>query len=364
MMKKVCIVTATRAEYGLLRWTIEALRREPSIETCLVVTGTHLLEEYGMTADLIEADGIKIDVRLPYQIYTGADAIGRTMASCAEAFAGLFAGMKPDLLLVLGDRYELLPICSCALVERIPIAHIAGGDVTEGAVDDEIRNAITMMSTLHFPSVKDSYDNVVRMRGSDEGVFAVGEPGIENFKRMALMSREELASALGLDPSRRWIMATLHPETMLPLEDNMKMTKAFFEALESLENAEIVVSSANADTGGAEMNEYIKALDGIHFFPSLGQIKYLSLLAQAWCVAGNSSSGILETPILGVPTINVGDRQKGRHVCSNVICCGRDRESICEALNSVKGPVTPDEYFGDGEFSSKVVKHIKEYFDE
>lgn len=364
-MKRVCIVTATRAEYGLLRWTIEALRKEASIDTCLVVTGTHLLAEYGMTADLIEADGIRIDIRLPYQIYTdGDDAIGRTMASCAEAFSGLFARMKPDLLLVLGDRYELLPICSCALVARIPIAHIAGGDVTEGAVDDEIRNAITMMSTLHFPSVKDSYDNVVRMRGSSEGVFAVGEPGIENFKRMALLSREELASSLDLDPSRRWIMATIHPETTLPLVDNMNMVKAFFSALKSVGNAEIIVSSANADTGGAEMNEYIRALDGIHFFPSLGQIKYLSILSQVWCVAGNSSSGILETPILGVPTINVGDRQKGRHICSNVICCGRDSESIQEALDSVKGPVAPDNYFGDGDFSSKVVMHIKEYFDE
>lgn len=364
-MKKVCIVTATRAEYGLLRWTIEALRREPSIDTCLVVTGTHLLEEYGMTADMIEDDGIRIDVRLPYRIYSGApDAVGRTMASCAEAFSGYFAQDRPDLLLVLGDRYELLPICTCALVERIPIAHIAGGDVTEGAFDDQIRNAITMMATLHFPSVEDSYDNVVRMRGSDKGVFAVGEPGIENFKRMALMTREELASSLGLSLSRRWIMATLHPETALSLDENMDMTRAFFSALQSLEDVEIIVSSANADTGGAEMNGYIKSLDGIHFFPSLGQLKYLSILSQAWCVAGNSSSGLLETPILGAPTINVGDRQLGRHLCGNIISCGRDYDSILAALHSVAGPALPDHYFGDGDFSSKVVKHIKEFLDD
>lgn len=364
-MKKVCVVTATRAEYGLLRWTIEALRREPSIETCLVVTGTHLLPEYGMTADMIEADGIRIDVRLPYCIYSdGADAIGRTMSSCGEAFSGFFAQSRPDLLLVLGDRYELLSICSCALVERIPIAHIAGGDVTEGAVDNQIRNAITMMSTLHFPSVKDSYDNVVRMRGSDKGVFAVGEPGIENFMRMPLLSREELSSSLGLCASKRWIMVTLHPETTLSLEDNMDMARAFFTALLSLEEAEIIVSSANADAGGAMINGYIRSLEGIHFFPSLGQLKYLSVLSQAWCVAGNSSSGILETPVLGVPAINVGDRQHGRHLCGNVISCGRDHDSILDALRSVTGPVTPDHYFGDGEFSSKVVRHIKDFLDE
>lgn len=364
-MKKVCVVTATRAEYGLLRWTIEALRREPSIETCLVVTGTHLLSEYGMTADMIESDGIRIDVRLPYCIYSdGADAIGRTMSSCGEAFSGFFAQSRPDLLLVLGDRYELLPICSCALVERIPIAHIAGGDVTEGAVDNQIRNAITMMSTLHFPSVKDSYDNVVRMRGSDKGVFAVGEPGIENFMRMPLLSREELSSSLGLCASKRWIMVTLHPETTLSLEDNMGMARAFFTALLSLEEAEIIVSSANADAGGAMINGYIRSLEGIHFFPSLGQLKYLSVLSQAWCVAGNSSSGILETPVLGVPAINVGDRQHGRHLCGNVISCGRDHDSILDALRSVTGPVTPDHFFGDGEFSSKVVRHIKDFLDE
>lgn len=364
-MKKVCIVSSTRAEYGLLRWTIEALRRESSLETCLVVTGTHLLEEYGMTADMIEADGVRIDVRLPYKVHSGSsDSVGRTMASCAEAFSGFFARTRPDLLLVLGDRYELLPICSCALMERIPVAHIAGGDVTEGAVDDQIRNALTMMATLHFPSVRESYDNVVRMRGSDKGVFAVGEPGIENFKRLPLLSREDLSGSLGLSLSRRWIMATLHPETALPLEANMDMTHDFFSALQSLDGVEIIVSSANADTGGAEMNSYIKSLDGIHFFPSLGQLKYLSILSQAWCVAGNSSSGILETPVLGVPAINVGDRQRGRHLCGNIISCGRDYASIRSALHSVSGPAAPDHYFGDGTFSSQVVKHIKDFLDD
>jgi len=361
-MKSICIVTATRAEYGLLRWTIDALQKDRSIDARLVVTGTHLLEEYGGTAAFIEQDGIRIDHRLTYSIRSGSpEAISKTMASCTEAFAELFSSMKPDLLLVLGDRYELLSICSCALIAGIPIAHIAGGDVTEGAVDNEIRNAITMMATLHFPSVTESMDNIIRMRGSEKGVFAVGEPGIENFKRMSLISRDELAQTLRIDPSKRWVMATLHPETNIPLEENLAMAEAFYSTLTGLEDTEIIASSANSDLGGEEMNRYVKSLDGVHFFASLGQLKYLSVLSQAWCVAGNSSSLILETPVLGIPAVNVGDRQKGRHLCSNIISCSRDRESISGALASVHGPVEADDYFGDGNFSELVISHIKDF---
>ncbi len=366
-MKRICIVTATRAEYGLLRWTIEALRAEPCLDVQLVVTGTHLSPAFGETWRQIEADGVRIDRKIDYLSEDRSPAgIAREMGVCATRFAEAFSEMKPDLLLVLGDRYELLPICSTALLLGIPIAHIAGGEHTEGALDERVRNAVTMMADLHFPNSAEAAAEIVRMRGSDRNIFNVGEPCVENNLRIPLPSREELAETLGLDPGKDWILATLHPETLKSREENLSAARNLLEALLERPDWEIVMSGANADPVGEEMNAIYRACrdSRFHLFESLGQRNYLGVMNEALCVVGNSSSGVIETPRLGIPAINIGDRQKGRRLCANVISCRSDLDSIRSALGKVGPRLDPDLSFGDGHTSERIVHHIKEYFDE
>ena len=366
-MKKICIVTATRAEYGLLRWTIEALRAEPCFDVQLIVTGTHLSPAFGETWRQIEADGVRIDRKIDYLSEDRSPAgIARETGVCAGLFADAFAEIKPDLLLVLGDRYELLPICSTALLLGIPIAHIAGGEHTEGALDDSVRDAVTMMATLHFPNSAEAAAEIVRMRGSDRNVFNVGEPCVENNRRIPLPSRTELAAALGLDPGKDWILATLHPETLKSRETNLEMARNLLKALLERPGCEIVMSEANADPVGAEMNEIYRSCrePNFHLFKSLGQRNYLGVMNEARFVVGNSSSGVIETPILGIPAVNIGDRQKGRRLCANIFSCGPGYEEIRSALDRVGGRFAPDHSFGDGHTSERIARHIKDYFDE
>ena len=366
-MRRIAIVTATRAEYGLLRWTIEALRSEPCFDVRLIVTGTHLSPAFGETWREIEADGLRIDERIDY---LGTDrspaGIAREMSVCARLFADCFSKMAPDLLLVLGDRYELLPVCSTALVLGIPIAHIAGGEHTEGALDERVRNAVTMMATLHFPNSPEAARELVRMTGSPERIFNVGEPCVENSLRLSLPGRKELAGTLGLDPDKDWYLCTLHPETCLDTASNLAMARALIKALQGLTECEIILSEANADPGGAEMNALYRdwKAPNVHLYPSLGQAVYQALMREARCVVGNSSSGVIETPLSGTPAINIGDRQKGRRLCPNVISCGRDPESIREALERIGPRLPADLSFGDGHTSEHIVKHIKAFFDE
>lgn len=363
-MRKVCIVTAARSEYGLLRWIIDYVHNDESLELQLVVTGAHLSPEQGMTINAIINDGYPISKKVEFLLSTDSDiGIAKSMGVCCISFADTFAELRPNIVVVLGDRYELLPICSAALIMNIPIAHIGGGDITQGAIDDQVRNAITMLSSLHFPSVKSSYDNIVKLRGSSDKVYQVGETGLDNYNKLQLKSRTQLADELALDSNKDWILVTLHPETKLSVIDNLKMAKCMMEALLSLKNIEVIVSSANADLGGYEINDYIQKLNNIHWYQSLGQLNYLSLMKNAACVVGNSSSGILETPILGIPTINIGNRQKGRHISPNVINCERDTDSINKAIHTglKHGLYTSDTYFGDGFSSERIYNQIKKY---
>ena len=366
-MKKICVVTTTRAEYGLLRRTIEALRAEACFEVYLIASGTHLSPAFGQTWRQIEADGIRINEKIDYLGEDRSPAgIAREMSVCARKFADSLSALAPDLLLVLGDRYELLPICSTALILGIPIAHIAGGEHTEGALDEQVRNAVTQMATLHFPNNPEAAAEVSRMRGGSRNVFDVGEPSVENALRLPLPSREALAADLGLDPARDWYLCTLHPETCLSLEGNLAMARDLMRALLELEDAEIVMSEANADPCGAEMNGIYRSCTQprFHLFPSLGQARYLGLMREARCVVGNSSSGLIETPLAGTPAINIGERQKGRRICPNVLCCPGDYLSIRDALHRIAGRREPDFSFGDGRTSEHIVRHIKDYFHE
>jgi UDP-hydrolysing UDP-N-acetyl-D-glucosamine 2-epimerase len=363
-LKKVCVVTAARSEYGPLRWVIDELLNSDDLQLQLIATGSHMSEEFGMTYRFIEDDGYVIDEKIDMGLTTGdRSSIPRSMGICAEKIGDAFCRLKPDIIVVLGDRYELLPICSTALVLNIPIAHISGGDVTEGAIDNEVRNAVSMMSTLHFPGLKESANRLYRMLGSEKNVYAVGEPGLDSFLRYDLMSRKELAESLNIDPGKDWALVTLHSETKESLQYNVRMAHNLYYVMKEYSNVEFVVTKANADFGGTQINDFWNSLNDsyIKVIPSLGQKRYLSFMKQVIAVIGNSSSGVIEAPFLGVPVVNIGNRQKGRPVCKNVINCDSNIEDIEMAFRQVGSHRIIDNYWGDGHSSERIVSYIKDY---
>ncbi len=366
-MKKICFVTATRAEYGLLKWLMKEVDNAEDFELQVVVTGAHLLEEQGHTIDIIKNDGFIVDETVDAQLDTSStETIAESMGRMAQMFSHVFAKLSPDYVVVLGDRYELLPIVNTAFVMCIPIIHLSGGDVTEGAIDDGIRNAVTMLSEYHFPGTKDSADNIVRMRGSDKNVWAVGEPGLDSFYREPLMDRAELADNLELDTNKKWILFTFHAETKESLEYNLNAVKNCLSLLQSLKDVQIVATYSNADFGGKYINEYLEKASEqnskmIRVVPSLGNRRYLSYMKQVSFVIGNSSSGIVEAPTLGVPVVNIGDRQKGRHQCSSIIQCSADFENIKSAIYQANemNVDSKDYYWGDGHTAERIIEILK-----
>lgn len=365
-LKKICIVTAARSEYGLLKWVIDGVYHDSGLELQLVVTGAHLSEEHGQTYRFIEEDGYPIAAKVDMQLSSDdKKTIVHSMGKCSEGFADAFTQLKPDVVMVLGDRYELLPIVSAALVMGIPVAHLSGGDVTEGAIDNEVRNAVSMMSAIHFPGVESSAENLRRMLGKDAPIFTAGEPGLESFLRYDLMDRVELAESLQLDVNKKWCLVTLHPETKLVLDANIEMVKNLFEVMSHADDMQFVISKANADFGGKQINDFwdeaVKQNEyKYRLFTSLGQRRYLSFMRQAAGVIGNSSSGIVEAPFWGIPVVNVGDRQKGRHLCKNVIQCYRNIASVGDAFRKMLAqPKMVDTYYGNGHTSTFVIEKLK-----
>lgn len=364
-MKKICFVTAARSEYGLLKWLMKDIDASEKFELQLIVTGGHLSYEQGHTIDQILEDGFKMDYVVDAKLDPSSTArIAESMGRMAEGFAKAFEELKPDYLLVLGDRYELLPICNTAFVMCIPIIHLSGGDVTEGAIDDGIRNAITMLAQYHFPGTEDSAKNIIRMRGSDKNVWTVGEPGLDSFNREKLLSRNELAENLQIDSNKRWALMTYHAETRESIEYNICNVKNCIEVLTTLDDVQTVITYANVDYGGKQINKYIeeaakKYPKKIKVVPSLGHSRYLSFMKYADFVIGNSSSGIVETPFMNIPTVNIGDRQKGRYQCGNIIQCESRLEAIRQAVydvEKVKNRVPDDfNYWGDGYTSKRIV---------
>lgn len=367
-MINVCIITAARSEYGLLKWVIDGVHNDKELELQLVVTGAHLSEEHGKTVQFIEEDGYPIAARVDMHLASDSKKdIVRSMGHCSIGMADTLADLQPDIVVVLGDRYELLPIVSASLVMGIPVAHISGGDVTEGAIDNEVRNAVSMMSAIHFPGVESSAENLRRMLGKDALIYTAGEPGLESFLRFDLMSREELAENIGLDVNKKWCLVTLHSETKLSLEENLGMVQDLFETMQQTKDVQFVISKANADFGGMQINEFwdeaVKQdTDKYHLYSSLGQRRYLSFMQQTVGVIGNSSSGIVEAPFLGIPVINIGDRQKGRHLCKNVIQSDRTKVAIEYAFKKMLvQPKIVDTYYGDGHTSEFIITKLKEW---
>lgn len=342
-MKKVCIVTGTRAEYGLLKPVIDRVYRSDELELHLAVTGMHLSTEFGLTYREIEEDGYPIGSKV--EMLLGSDThvgITKSMGVAMIGFADCFAVHKPDIVIILGDRYEMLAAALAAMVAGIPIAHIHGGELTEGVMDDAIRHSITKMSQLHFTTMEKYRKRVVQLGEPPETVYNVGSLGVENIKTVPLLQREELENMLAFPFEFPLIMVTYHPVTL----EKITVEKQFKELLSVIDRHKefsVIFTKANADPDGRIINEmidgYVERNSGrCKGYTSLGQKKYLSVLQYCDAVVGNSSSGIIEVPSFGIPTVNIGDRQRGRGHSESVIDCGNDRMQIEKALLRALSP--------------------------
>ncbi len=335
MKKTVGIVTATRAEYGLLSPVIKELqRRNVTIETKVIVTGTHLVKSFGETIQEIEKDGVEVDECIP--ILGEEDELESQITARALCrFGSYFAKQKLDLLIVLGDRYELMGICTAAMLHKVPIAHLHGGEITEGAMDEAVRHAVTKLSYLHFTSTEQYRKRVIQLGEAPERVFCVGATGIENIMKTKLMSKKELEDSINFSLDKPYVMVTYHPVTLSETGIEQQVNE-LLRVLKEHEEYRYIVTKANADAGGRKINQMLedfsKENENVMLVTSLGMRRYLSAVKYSEFVAGNSSSGIIEVPSLKVPTVNIGERQKGRIRAESVIDCGDSYEEIAKAF--------------------------------
>jgi len=336
-MKRVCVVTGTRAEYGLLRWVMEGIRESSSLDLQLIVTGMHLSPEFGLTAEGIEADGFVIDKRVEMLMSSDTPVgVTKSMGLAMIGFADAFADLKPDLLLVLGDRYEIFAAASAAMIARIPIAHIHGGEVTEGAFDDAMRHSISKMSHLHFVAADQYKNRVIQMGEAPNRVFLVGGLGVDVIKQTPTLSRKELEETLDFELQPRNLLITFHPVT-LENQTSERHINELLAALRDLHDTGLIFTLPNADTDGrivsARISEFCNNHRSAKEFVSLGQERYLSCIQHFDGVIGNSSSGLTEVPSYKKGTVNIGDRQRGRLKAQSVIDCEPDEASIKIALD-------------------------------
>lgn len=367
--RKICVVTGTRAEYGLLYWLMKEIEADKELQLQLVVTGMHLSPEFGLTYKEIEKE-FKIDKKIEMLLSSDTSiGISKSMGLAQMSFCEAFEELKPDILIVLGDRYEIFSIVSTAMIARIPIVHLHGGETTEGAFDESIRHSITKMSHLHFTATEEYRNRVIQLGEHPSRVFNVGGMGIENIKRLKLLTKEEFENSIDFKLNKKNILVTFHPVTL----ENSTAQEQFQELLEvidELKDTNIIFTKANSDTDGRIINQMIDDYVVKNFykaigFNSLGQLRYLSALQFVDTVVGNSSSGLLEAPSFKIGTINIGDRQKGRIKADSIIDCSANKFDIKKAferlyslefqdsLQNVENP------YGDGCASKKIIEEIK-----
>ena len=341
-MRKICVVTGTRAEYGLMSSLIRLINDSDKTQLQLIATNMHLSPRFGNTYQEIEADGIKIDKKVPIIDDSAPDTAVETLYSMSRALSGFaeaYAELKPDLIVVLGDRYEILAAATAALIERIPVAHLHGGEITEGAYDDAIRHSITKMSHLHFTSTEEYRKRVIQLGEQPERAFNVGALGVENIKKLPLMSKEEIEKEIDFKIDGNTILVTYHPVT-LGNRTAKEDIDDFIAALEERKDLRVIFTMPNSDTGGQFIVDAINGFvnrnaERTKAYKSLGVLRYLSVMKQVAAVVGNSSSGLLEVPSFGIPTLNIGDRQNGRIAAESVYNCAPDKESVMSGLNKV-----------------------------
>lgn len=338
-MKRIGIMTGTRAEYGLLKPLMQEINKDNDLELYLIVSGMHLSPEFGMTYQEIEEDGFEINAKVEMLLSSDSLAgISKSIGLGVIGFADEFQRADLDMLILLGDRYEALSAAICAMVMRIPIAHLHGGELTEGAIDEGIRHSITKMSYLHFTSTEQYRNRVIQLGENPERVFYVGALGVENIKKINLMTKEELERSIHFEIDENTVVVTYHPVTL----ENNTVEEQFLNLLKVLDRnpkIRMIFTKANADTNGRIVNELIDKYAAQNSeracaFMSLGQKRYLSALKYCRIVIGNSSSGIIEAPSFGKPIINIGDRQKGRICADSVINCGYTQQEIQQAMET------------------------------
>lgn len=338
-MKRIGIMTGTRAEYGLLKSLMQEINKDNDLELYLIVSGMHLSPEFGMTYQEIEEDGFEINAKVEMLLSSDSPAgISKSIGLGVIGFADEFQRADLDMLILLGDRYEALSAAICAMVMRIPIAHLHGGELTEGAIDEGIRHSITKMSYLHFTSTEQYRNRVIQLGENPERVFYVGALGVENIKKINLMTKEELEKSIHFEIDENTVVVTYHPVTL----ENNTVEEQFLNLLKVLDRnpkIRMIFTKANADTNGRIVNELIDKYAAQNSeracaFMSLGQKRYLSALKYCRIVIGNSSSGIIEAPSFGKPIINIGDRQKGRICADSVINCGYTQQEIQQAMET------------------------------
>lgn len=371
-MKKVCIITGSRAEYGLLKPLIQKINIDRYMELQLVATAMHLSPEFGLTYQEIEQDGFRITERNEMLLSSDTpNGITKSIGLGIIGFADIFTRIKPDMVVILGDRYEMLAAGTAAMIHRIPIAHIHGGELTEGAVDDAIRHSITKMSVLHFTSTEEYRKRVIQLGEEPERVFCVGSLGIENIKGQQLMGKEDLSRSIQFDLCRPYVIVTFHPVTLEENTAQMQIDNLLI-ALDNFKEYQVIFTKANADTEGRIVNQRIddyvqKNSDRVTAYKSLGMVGYLSALQYCEMVIGNSSSGIIEAPSFRIPTVNIGKRQSGRIRAKSVIDCGNSIEEIVVAIKKskkLKQKMLPEYFINPYEkkgTTEKILLEIRKY---
>lgn len=368
-MKKICVVTGTRAEYGQLRLLIQGIEQSKHLKLCLIATGSHLSNKFGLTYKDIEADGLNINHKI--KILSDSDtseSIAKSMGRLMIKLADVFKEEKPNLVLILGDRYEIFVAASSAMIARIPIAHIHGGEKTEGAIDDAIRHSITKMSHFHFVAHNEYRKRVIQLGEDPKKILTVGGLGVDCIKKIQFLDIQELQKSLSFTFGEKNLLVTFHPVTLEKGSTRIQM-KELLSALSELKKTHIIFTMPNADPENeviiSMLKEFVNQYKNSKLFSSLGQLRYLSTILHVDCVIGNSSSGLCEVPSFKKPTINIGNRQKGRIKAGSVIDCDPNRVEILKAIkksysdNFMKKLKYTKNPYGDGDASKKILKYLE-----
>ena len=371
-VRKICVVTGTRAEYGLLRWLLEKIDASPNTELQLVVTGSHLEPEFGETFREIELDGFNIAKKVPLELTNNSpNGVANSLSLAVSGMAEAFSQLSPDLIVLLDDRYEILGAAQSAMLLNIPIAHIHGGERTEGAIDEAIRHAVTKLSHLHFASCEEYKNRIIQLGENPRRVWNTGAIALDNFEKLRLYTRQELLKTMDLTDRRHLILCTMHAETLQKFSA-FQFISPLLSALSEMQDANIIFTLGNADAGGKQINEAITSFannnrTNTRVETSLGQVRYISALKAADIVVGNSSSGIVEAPSAGTVVVNIGDRQRGRLRSNNIIDVLNTQSEILSAIekglstemqNLAKHVLSP---FGTPGASGRIFEVIKNF---
>lgn len=357
-MRKICVVSGTRADYGILYWIMKAIAGDSSLRLQIIVTGMHLSPEFGLTYRQIEADGFHIDAKVEMLLSSDTSVgMAKSIGLGVLGFADAINNLKPDILVVLGDRFEILAAVQAAMVMNLPVAHISGGEITEGAVDDRIRHAITKMADFHFVAADTYRRRVIQMGEHPDRVINCGDPGLDNFRHLELLTRDELERELNFPLGYPTFLVTYHPVTAGETNPQKEMQE-LLNALDQFPAAHVIMTKPNADTGGRIISKMVDDYSRehskrVHMSVSLGQLRYLSAMQHCDVVIGNSSSGIVEAPAIKKPTVNIGKRQSGRLKAQSIIDCDANKESIVNAINKALSD----------EFKQEVAKTVSLYGD-